>query len=128
MFEEDVVNKQLGNKFKDIHIEKEKLGSNLKVYTGVNDLMNDEIILTAIPEEGIISDLGYTDYSLECLLLEFEFNRAAQLIRAHDVQLLNDYQQTLVIPYSHDDEEEFLQQVKKLTSCIVDMYAFAYFR
>lgn len=113
---------KLGKRKRDIQLDKKKDNNckGITVSTGVFDYLGDEIILTMLPDEKIISDEGYTDYALESILGNNDFSNVRLLIQAHHIEYIDDYKQSLIIHYTEDNH---IEAIKKLTACIVDIYA-----
>lgn len=121
-YDQGLTHKVLGKKFREVRVEdsSNKRTPHLKIYTGVKDIMDDEIVLTVLLDEGVVTDDGYTEYVLESIGIDTDLNKARLLIKAYDVELSNTYSQTLRINF---DGGEYMEAVNKLTFCIVDIYA-----
>lgn len=88
-------------------------------YTGILDYMGDEIVLTILVDDNVVTDEGYTEYALEVNNNNKKLGDVSLLIKSHNVKQVDGYVQSLEKEYS--DDYEFA--VKSLTSCIVDIYA-----
>lgn len=112
----------LGKKINDVRLVEymDSQTPHILAYSGVIDFMGDEIILTIFPEEGVISDEGYTEYALEGMGNRMYLSKVKILIKSHKVILTDGYTQSLELKLIDD---EYVHSVNRLTSCIIDIYA-----
>lgn len=89
------------------------------VKTGVLDYFGDEIILSVFPHESLITDEGYTVHSIESGRKPVYVSKARLLIESHGAILTDTYYPNIQMTY----DEDWIDVAKKLTSCIVDVYA-----
>ena len=114
----------LGKKIKDLKFKKVTSNNSgdthYNVETGVLDYLGDEITLLVYPKQKLVTDEGYTGLSLDSSRKPIDISKARLLINSHNVTLTNTYYQRMELEYEGSDWEE---AVKKLTACIVDVYA-----
>lgn len=118
-----IVNKKdLGKRISDVRIINNinKETAHILVYTGIIDFTGDEIVLTVLPDQNIVTDEGYTDYALESINGSLSFSNVSILINSYKVRVKDGMIQNLEHSFTNDN---YMDSVKQLTACIIDIYA-----